>query len=312
MEETKCISSHLMTSLLAWRNPQGPEEEWIGHHQGVDNRWKHVGKVLSTEIGLCLLATASIVETVAYAALTLASLILYPITDRPCVFFTRLLQSSSFTIIWGIANALFYNPVFVNVMTRESFARYWAEKFNPTPFELFRLEDALDIIDWAQQRGQENTMGHAMLNPILAAGQATQEIIDQGANFIKQDVLSGVSPETLTLFKEMAPSVYMFILTRAVYVYAAGSKRNDAVPDFFKLATRNSILNLRSELEDKETIMLNQLAQITSDLTQFDTEPQNEDVRSAFGSLRIIASGELQGSLFATRCWQRAAEMLSQ
>jgi len=29
MTVTRCSSSHLMTGLLAWRNPQGSEENWI-------------------------------------------------------------------------------------------------------------------------------------------------------------------------------------------------------------------------------------------------------------------------------------------
>ena len=100
MAVTRCASSHLMTGLLAWRNPQGREENWISGAQGIENIWKHAGKVVATEIGLVLLTITSTVETVAYSALVVASLTLYPFTDKPCAFIAKLLESSSITNIW--------------------------------------------------------------------------------------------------------------------------------------------------------------------------------------------------------------------
>ncbi len=308
MAVSRCVSSHVMTELLAWRNPQGSEQSWwIGGRQGIDNNWEHLVKVVSTEIGLLLLTVTSIVETVAYAALGLISLALYPITDRPCTFFVKLLQSSSFTIIWGVADALLYNPCFINVMTHESFARYWAQMFNPTFIKLFRLDDRLYIADWRQQHGQEN-VNDGMLGPILAAGHATQVQIDQGAYFLATDVLSGASPETITLFKEMDPSIFMFILTKAVYIYTAGTKKKDEIPDFFKPESKALILTLRQELNDAET--LQQLQHLIANPAQFETTPQGESAKSAFTRLRGIASGELQDSLLSTRCWQKAVAFL--
>lgn len=149
MAVTRCASSHLMTGLLAWRNPQGTEgnQNLILNH-GIENGWKHAGKVISTEIGLCLLTITSTVETVAYAALALASLILYPFTDKPCAFFAKLLQSSSFTIIWGLADAILYNLTSVNVMTHESYTRLWVARFTPIPTVIFRSDDELYLNDW--------------------------------------------------------------------------------------------------------------------------------------------------------------------
>ncbi len=304
---TRCVSSHLMTELLAWRNPQGREEGWLGGRQGINNRLKHLGKVVSTEIGLILLTATSAVETVAYAALAFVSLALYPVTDKPCKFFAKLLQSSSFTIIWGLADTLIYNPLFVNVMTRESFARYWAGMFNPTSLTLFRLDDRLFIADWGRQYRLGN-VNNGLLEPILAAGRATQLMIDQGANFITQDVLSGASDDTKNLFRDMYPSIFMFILTKAVYIYTAGDKKNDEIPDFFKPVTKNLILALRQEINDEE--ILRQLQDLTANPTQFETEPQGEGAKLAFIRLRNIASGELQNSLLTTRCWQEAVELL--
>lgn len=142
-----------MTQLLTWRNPLGPEEEYLTGSQGVENRWKHISKVASTEVGLILLTLTATIETIAYAALFLASLTLYAITDKPYKFFAKLLESSSFTIIWGLAESLIYNPFFIDVVTKESFARKLAQGLNPTSISLFRLEDSHYIADWEQQNG---------------------------------------------------------------------------------------------------------------------------------------------------------------
>lgn len=302
---TRCASSHLMTGLLTWRNPQGSEANWIYRYQGIENGWKHAGKVISTEIGLALLTITSVVETAAYTVFTFASLALCPLTDRPYTFFAKLLESSSFTIIWGIADAIIYNPLTVNVMTHESFARWWAAVYNPIRIPLFRLDDRLYIADWAQHR--PGNVNDALLGPILRAGHNTQALIDQGANFIQQDVLANASSETLDLFRDMDPSMYMFVLTKAVYIYTFGEKKTDPVPDFFKSATRDLILSIRQESYSEETIQ--ELQRLIVEPTQFETKPQ-EFAQSAFNQLRNAASEELKNSLLTTGCWAKAVELL--
>ena len=54
------FSSHLMTPLLAWRNPDGDEERWMQQHPEVENEELHAGKVILTEIGLCLITVAAV------------------------------------------------------------------------------------------------------------------------------------------------------------------------------------------------------------------------------------------------------------
>ena len=323
MTVTRCISSQLMTHLLTWRNPQGSEEQWFTgvHPPEIENGLTHVGKVLSTEIGLCLLVTAAAVETVAYASLAILSLALYPVTDEPHLFFYKLLDSSSFTILWGVADALIYNLFFINVLTNESMARYWVNMFNPTPvvfrianqfyalqLEVFRAEDRLYVHDWMLQHTQQ-AHPHAMLAPILNEGQAVQNAITQGAAFLKEDVLANAPSETLELFRECDLSIYMFILSKAVYMYAAGSKNTEeTIPDFFKPSTRALITAWRSEHKSAE--ILKALEQLIADPTQFETVPQDADVQAAFNQLRNIASEELQGGLLATRCWSAAIQEL--
>lgn len=310
MTLTRCASSHLMTQLLSWRNPQGPEEGWVQRPNGqfVENRWKQLGKVISTEIGLTLLLVASAVETVSYSILAVSSLALYPFTNRPCRFFAKLLQSSSFTILWSVADALVYNPFFTNIMTRESFARYWAQKYSPASLAMMRMEDDLYIADWQQQHPQE--VQNALLGPIQAHGRTTQELINQGARFLKEEVLAGASAATTQLFNEADASIYPFILTKAVYIYAAGSKKNDSIPDFFKSETKNQILAFRSRPENPENKDLpSQLETWMKDPESFEQETQEEPAKSTFRDLRTIGSTELQNGLLITGCWQKAAQL---
>ncbi len=100
----------------------------------------------------------------------------------------------------------------------------------------------------------------------------------------------------------------MFILTKAISIYAIGAKKNDAIPHFFKSTTRNLILALRLELTNEE--VLSQLQQLIENPVNFNELPQNELTQAGFNNIREIAAGELQSSLFITRCWQKASEML--
>lgn len=307
MTVTRCASSHLMTCLLAWRNPQGREEYWLQRPQGVGNRWTFTGKVISTELGLGFLTITSAVETVAYSALTILSLVFYPLTDKPYEFCSKLLQSSSFTIIWGLADTVF-NLLFVNLMTHESFARCWGDTINPTSIALFRFDDRVHLADWAQQHGPTGEIPDAMLQPIVQEGRAIQALIAEGANLIQQDVLENASPGTLEQFKEMDPSIYMFVLTKAIYIYTFGAKSKAEIPNYFKPSTKQLILAVRQEDPSPETVQ--ELQRLMTDPTAFSKEPQGNSAQSLFNRLRNVASGELQNSLFATRCWNKAIEQL--
>lgn len=312
MEIQRCASSQVMTKLLAWRNPQGSEEGWFvpGRRQGIENRWIHAGKCFATEIALCLLVITSTIETVVYSVFTLLSEIILKFNgnEERYKFFAKLLQSSSFTILWALGDAVFYNPFFINVMTHESFARYWADMFNPTPIDLFRIEDRLYVTAWRGQHAGDVDINDGLLGPILQVGQDTQLKINQGAEFIQQEVLANASEETLALFKEMDTSLVPFILTKAVYIYTFGARKNDEVPTFFKDATRDQIGTLRAESKDEKA--LQELERLLSNPTEFETQLQSESAKSTFDKLRNIASGELSKSLFITGCWQKAAEQL--
>ena len=243
------------------------------------------------------MALSSIIETVAYATLTLASIVLYPITNKPIKFFAKLLQSSSFTLIWALAD-IALSPIFINLTTHESFARFWAGN------AFFRLDDRLHIVDWTLQHRPQDA-GNAMLGPILQEGAAMQALIDQGAAFITQEVLAGASAELAQSFKEVDPSVYMFVLTRAIYIYTLGARKEEAIPNFFKPATRALITALR-----QENLVNARLGVLVADVASFDAGTEDAATRIVFNRLRNIASEESQGGFFSTRCWGKAVETL--
>lgn len=148
-----------MTDLLGWRNPQGKEKEWVLFQE--QNRGHYptfIGKVIVAEIGLLLLCTTALIESVIYSVLTLISLTIYPCNNKPCKFFAKLLESSSFTIFWSFIDLLFPNPFIVNIITEESFARYSMTTTSlccPLNF-LYRSEDMSFKSEWETSRKLES------------------------------------------------------------------------------------------------------------------------------------------------------------
>lgn len=307
MTAVRCFSSQAMSPLLAWRNPQGKEETWMNRIQGIPNGWIHAGKVVTVEVGLLALTITSAVESVLYIALKALSLLVYPLSDKPYKFCAHLLQSSSFTILWGIADIVFYNILVVNVMTRESFARYWADLFNPTPLIFFRVEDRLEIAQWAQQYRGPNIQ-NSLLTPIMTSGQETAEIINQGARFITNEILAHLTPGEIELFEMMDASIIMFILTKAMFSYTVGSKASEPIPKFFKPVTQAAITTLRETFRNDPST--EEISALLKNLKQFEGEaaPKTTAAQTIFNQLRNAASGELQNSLFATGCWQKVCQ----
>lgn len=287
MQVTRCFSSAAMTELLSWRNSQGREENWINGRQSFEGY--HVLRRITTEIGLGILTITAVIETVAYAALSLVTL---PFDENPSRFFQGLLESSTFTVLWAAADAVIYNPFFVNVMTHESFARYWAQNVCPVPM---RLDDIIYIYNWSQRQNPQ-AIQDAFLRPIALSGQATGVHIDEGAKFLAEEV---VTDEMKTLFKEVDVSIVPYIMTKAVYIYAAGSKKDvKAIPEFFKPETRMLIYEFRKDHPSVDDPMPQ---------TPEDLESQQSE---AFIALRAIGSKESQGGLLVTGCWEKACELL--
>lgn len=202
-------------------------------------------------------------------------------------------------------------------MTRESFARLFAQILNPTRITFLRLADRLDILNQSVRiresvrtaAGQDDrgldAFLHTFLDPILSEGRATEADITRGADFIREDVLANATEETLDLFREADPTMFPFVLTKAIFIYAVGTRSKDEIPHFFKADTRAQIETLRKELTNKAVIT--ELGQAITTPELFEKGPQSGAAKAAFTRLKKAGSNELQNSLFTTRCWQQAA-----
>ena len=138
MHPTRCLSSHLTTELLTFRNPHGGEENWLNGNQPIETDIIFMARVFTTEIGVALLCVTATVESVAYLILMVGgglamvlSLPLSYIDERPfrlCQTFAErsrdLIKSSGFTVFWNFGNMLVFNIFYTNVFTQEAFARY--------------------------------------------------------------------------------------------------------------------------------------------------------------------------------------------
>ena len=154
----------------------------------------------------------------------------------------------------------------------------------------------------------QNAAAHAQLAPLAQMGQNTNHQITQGAAFITQDILKSAKADTVQQVKDMEPEIMMFLLTKAVTLFAVGSKRDDPIPDYFKSETVVAIDQIRKDFAaDAYT---DALRQVIDDPDQYGTGPQNPADKQLFDRLRAAASKELQGGIFLTKCLQRACQDL--
>lgn len=297
----RCVSSYLMSELLAWRNLSGRQENWSDSREvSPAPDCTFYAKNFITEPSLMLIAGIAALETIVNAILVILSLVLYPLTDAPYRFMAAFLSSSSFTILWAIAD--FFHPCQYNLMTRESHARFIIQM--TVPFPLVRPEDGVEIV---LQHGNNRPRSSTIRN-----------FIEQGGAFFVQDVLAGLDEPTRDLFRSLdtrrlhssrTPEqnrFVLFILTKAIFVYAFGARRDVAPPAFFKPETGEGILRLR---EIPMAPSIQELAQMIN-TPGFDLETLNDEAWLLHGfSLQHMATQESQ-SILLMRCWERAQQLL--
>lgn len=102
---------------------------------------------------------------------------------------------------------------------------------------------------------------------------------------------------------ECDPEIYTFVLTRAVYGYVFGPKRDQEAPLFFKLQTRELIDELRAKYDEDQGKKIEACMQ---NFSSFDENQEDDEVKVILNDLKKVAYGELQNSLFTTKCWEAA------
>lgn len=121
----RCLSSHMMTHLLTWRNPEGAEENWVFKDNKGVHFSQNIEKLVVTQIGLSLLFVSAAVEFAAYGVLFTTETILRGVASKSRLY--HRLSSARFTILWslalGITNIFVLSIKNCNIYTHESFSR---------------------------------------------------------------------------------------------------------------------------------------------------------------------------------------------
>lgn len=234
-----------------------------------ESRFHFIGRAAGNEVTVGLATTAALVYAIGSSSLAIGSLVCYPLTDRPLNFFGSHAQAA--WILTGLGSS--------------ALALY------PTLVVIAELRDLGPLFD--QLMGPSNN----------------SELIDQGANFIRNDILRNAPHETMQAFEEMNPRIFQPILTKAVYIYTSGPRKNDPIPDFFQEKTKDSIQTLRQENNSPAVIEeIERLIEAEMSLSEADLQPQSATAKTFLQKLRRVGSEEQQGSIFLTTCYQKALE----
>lgn len=214
-----------------------------------------------------------------------------------------------FTIIFSIA------VISLAILNKET---NWLILFpSPELFDLpytsfFRPQDRLFIADWTRNHniniqllGLQAAQAQAQIHPIARVGQQVNDTIEEGTEFFKAFILNGqIDADSRQKILEADPDIYVFALTRAVYIYAFGEKRDEITPGFFNAQTNYLIEKLRQNYTQADGIVLESAMQ---DFSKFEEEPDDPHTKNIFNDLKCAAHKELQG-IFVIRCWQKACQ----
>lgn len=103
LSRPRSFASRCETKLLTWRNSSITDAK-------IRNALWFGCKVVCTAVAQPVITVVAIIETIAYAALKLAS---YLIKSKKEGHYTDLLKSSSFTILWAPSIFFYFNPCFI-------------------------------------------------------------------------------------------------------------------------------------------------------------------------------------------------------
>jgi hypothetical protein len=180
-----------------------------------------------------------------------------------------------------------------------------------------RPQDILFLVDWARRHridvrlnADEIALANPQIHQLATFIGEVNHSIDAGTQFFKEFILSPnqLDDATKQQVLECEPDAYHFVLTRTIYIYVFGAKKDAPLPSFLKVETRESIQTLRERfvMERRNRNLIRHLEPLMQNLTSFNTEQNNHQIKSIFNDLKGAAHGELQNSLFITKCWQKA------
>ena len=281
MTVSRCESSLIMTELLAWRN-SSPQAS-------VTTRAIKRG---ITEIGLFYLASTAAIETVAYAALATVSAAFIPISKKPFHFFSKKIESSSFTFIWAVSNALFYNIFKRQLVEHESIARLiTADNFFVTAFI----------------RNEDLSYSRSIFPPaLLRKFRCIDQQIQSGSDFLKNEVFADLHKRDKDRVREISFEIIPFILARSVYTFSCGTMKTQTLPLFFKSNTIRAIAGLRKKTDSLTQPQKERLKAAFESLEHFEEDIEEPRLQEIFQDIKTASCLELQSSFFSSSCLQQA------
>lgn len=96
------MSSHILSNITAFRNPNGPEQEWT---QKIVRNPANPVKVVLAEVGYLVTIPFAIIETALSTIAKLFSVCL-PIGQARHEAMSNWLRSSAFSVVWSTGDAL--------------------------------------------------------------------------------------------------------------------------------------------------------------------------------------------------------------
>lgn len=232
MTITRCLSSYLMSHLLEWRNPQGKEQNWYQDREEVTCGMKLKG--ITAELGIAALTASAVVESVVYLSFATLALFFSPCRQKIFPFFARHLQSSLFTVMWGVVSIIL-NPIKYNVNTHESFARKYLHSFSNCV--AYRREDR----EFVEQSDKIRTESES----------------ERCLHSLMKEIFKNVPSEAVQAFKDEDSDIFLFIIAKAIFIYAHGSRKTHDIPKLlFSSECENEIKKLRKNGSKKITDQL--------------------------------------------------------
>lgn len=313
-----CLASQLTSKIVEFRNSDKLEERFFGVYNRrtfpnqIGATLLLAGKRCVAELGFGVLSVAAIVETIAYTLLGAGvNLLFFNDTNETSKWIFSLYNSSKFTIFWNINN-LYFNLALSKTQTNESFARFEITR-SFAFFDFLRPQDASYVIHTAPDYIRTEHTASRVIIQITTPEEHKRHptichAIEEGTDFFIEYILKNerIKSDARELILELDPSTFHFTLTRAGYIYAFGEKRNEKIPDFFEIETKESLERMRRDYTQEDGVSL---ATTMQSLSLFEEEPENPKTKEILCELKQSVYREMQG-LLVTQCWKKACESI--
>ena len=117
------LSSNILSATTTFRNPNGPEQEWIKKINNPTRNSPHLAKLLVAELGYIVTIPLAITETALSAIAALFS------NEENKAEMKSWFYSSAFSIIWSVGDALI-NPICNDLIVTEKVAKACAASWD--------------------------------------------------------------------------------------------------------------------------------------------------------------------------------------